>query len=292
MSCNIPSPPPTPPDSWTAREAARAGRTLKSGDFEKVWLECRRITRNMYSCWRCRCAPTEMTGRLREARRERRRHRWQRRRREQPCCSRSCNCCKLSWRTRRASEASAGAAFCRGRTSPIARAAAAAPPPPPRRLLSRRPTLLELRRRLLSLRRPTSLLLSRAALPKKWPASGAAATPWAPLKGWIPVSMLHQIAFSGATPEHQTPVVHAQPRAQPSSRPQTQGHHHPTSSSKSTPGGQAALGKAADKTPAAQKQEPPAPHVGSLKQEESRGLSTGGQRPLCRIQDGRRRRRR
>ncbi|KAK7077353.1 hypothetical protein SK128_007862, partial [Halocaridina rubra] len=31
-----------------------------------------------------------------------------------------------------------------------------------------------------------------------------------PLKGWIPVSMLHQIAFSGATPEHQTPVVQSQ----------------------------------------------------------------------------------
>ncbi|XP_071529013.1 LOW QUALITY PROTEIN: uncharacterized protein [Panulirus ornatus] len=34
--------------------------------------------------------------------------------------------------------------------------------------------------------------------------------PQAPLKGWIPVSMLHHIAFSGATPEHQTPVVQSQ----------------------------------------------------------------------------------
>ncbi|XP_063605972.1 mucin-5AC-like isoform X2 [Penaeus indicus] len=110
--------------------------------------------------------------------------------------------------------------------------------------------------------------------------------PPAPLKGWIPVSMLHQIAFSGATPEHQTPVVHAQPRAQPSSRPQTQGHHHPASSSKSTPGGQASLGKAADKTPAAQKQEPPAPHVGSLKQEESRGVSTAGSAPTAESKTG------
>ncbi|XP_047485598.1 LOW QUALITY PROTEIN: mucin-5AC-like [Penaeus chinensis] len=110
--------------------------------------------------------------------------------------------------------------------------------------------------------------------------------PPAPLKGWIPVSMLHQIAFSGATPEHQTPVVHAQPRAQPSSRPQTQGHHHPASSSKSTPGGQASLGKAADKTPAAQKQEPPAPHVGSLKQEESRGSSTAGSAPSAESKTG------
>ena len=28
----------------------------------------------------------------------------------------------------------------------------------------------------------------------------------APLKGWIPVSMLHQIAFSGA-PTHQSPIA-------------------------------------------------------------------------------------
>lgn len=104
------------------------------------------------------------------------------------------------------------------------------------------------------------------------------------MKGWIPVSMLHQIAFSGATPEHQTPVVHAQPRAQPSSRPQTQGH--PASSSKSTPGGQATLGKAADKTPAVQKQEPPAPQPGSLKLEESRGASTAGNAPSTESKTG------
>nr|XP_027222802.1 putative GPI-anchored protein pfl2 [Penaeus vannamei] len=96
--------------------------------------------------------------------------------------------------------------------------------------------------------------------------------------------MLHQIAFSGATPEHQTPVVHAQPRAQPSSRPQTQGH--PASSSKSTPGGQATLGKAADKTPAVQKQEPPAPQPGSLKLEESRGASTAGNAPSAESKTG------
>ncbi|XP_068208076.1 LOW QUALITY PROTEIN: GATA zinc finger domain-containing protein 7-like [Palaemon carinicauda] len=42
--------------------------------------------------------------------------------------------------------------------------------------------------------------------------------PPVPLKGWIPVSMLHQIAFSGATPEHQTPVVQSQSHPQQPSR--------------------------------------------------------------------------
>ncbi|KAK8739020.1 hypothetical protein OTU49_003791 [Cherax quadricarinatus] len=50
--------------------------------------------------------------------------------------------------------------------------------------------------------------------------------PQAPLKGWIPVSMLHQIAFSGATPEHQTPVVQDHKRSQQPSRAPIQHHRH------------------------------------------------------------------
>ncbi|ROT64274.1 hypothetical protein C7M84_017799 [Penaeus vannamei] len=95
--------------------------------------------------------------------------------------------------------------------------------------------------------------------------------------------MLHQIAFSGATPEHQTPVVHAQPRLSLLA-PTDPGA--PRSSSKSTPGGQATLGKAADKTPAVQKQEPPAPQPGSLKLEESRGASTAGNAPSAESKTG------
>ncbi|KAG7162181.1 hypothetical protein Hamer_G010850 [Homarus americanus] len=65
-----------------------------------------------------------------------------------------------------------------------------------------------------------------SALTPSPPSGSSAATaapthdvPQAPLKGWIPVSMLHHIAFSGATPQHQTPVVQ---RTQQSSR-----HHQP-----------------------------------------------------------------
>ncbi|XP_045620029.1 uncharacterized protein [Procambarus clarkii] len=56
--------------------------------------------------------------------------------------------------------------------------------------------------------------------------------PQTPLKGWIPVSMLHHIAFSGATPEHQSPVVQGQQRSQqqqqqqPSRAPLHHHHHH------------------------------------------------------------------
>ncbi|XP_050714080.1 mucin-5AC-like isoform X2 [Eriocheir sinensis] len=63
------------------------------------------------------------------------------------------------------------------------------------------------------------------------PSPGPAASPTplqeapqAPLKGWIPVSMLHQIAFSGSTPEHQTPVV--QRPLTPSRGGQPHHHHH------------------------------------------------------------------
>ncbi|XP_063885375.1 mucin-2-like [Scylla paramamosain] len=66
-------------------------------------------------------------------------------------------------------------------------------------------------------------------VPSPSPAPNASPTPLqeapqAPLKGWIPVSMLHQIAFSGgATPDHQTPVSQ---RPLTPSRGQSQHHHH------------------------------------------------------------------
>ncbi|KAK4324323.1 hypothetical protein Pmani_005039 [Petrolisthes manimaculis] len=80
---------------------------------------------------------------------------------------------------------------------------------------------------------PHSLQASPVPAPSPAP-SGVSPTPLqdqpqAPLKGWIPVSMLHQIAFSGTTPEHQSPVVQAH------SRPTSLNTHTPSPRTSTTP---------------------------------------------------------
>ncbi|KAK3859890.1 hypothetical protein Pcinc_034021, partial [Petrolisthes cinctipes] len=80
---------------------------------------------------------------------------------------------------------------------------------------------------------PHSLQASPVPAPSPAP-SGVSPTPLqdqpqAPLKGWIPVSMLHQIAFSGTTPEHQSPVVQAP------SRPTSLNTHTPSPRTSTTP---------------------------------------------------------